>query len=47
MVLKFVYLTDLDDADPFDISGVDRGKENEKGKLGIEVTEIIIKIPLW
>ena len=26
LVLKFAYLNDLDDVDPFNISGVDRGK---------------------
>ena len=26
LVLKFAYLKDLDDVDPFNISGLDRGK---------------------
>ena len=32
LVLKFEYLKDLDDVDPFNISRVDRGKESEQGK---------------
>ena len=32
LVLKFAYLKDLEDVDPFNISGVDRRKESEQGK---------------
>ena len=35
---KFAYLKDLEDVDPFNISGVDWGKENEQGKGGVDVT---------
>ena len=38
LVLKFEILKDLDDKDPFNINGVDRGKESEQGKGGIYVT---------
>ena len=38
LVLKFEILKDLDDKDPLNINGVDRGKESEQGKGGIYVT---------
>ena len=41
LVLKFLYLKDLDDVDPFNISGVDDGKESEQGKGGVDVTTVI------
>ena len=41
LVLKFAYLKDLYDVDPFNISGVDGGKEIEQGKLGLDVTAVI------
>ena len=41
MVLKFAYLKDLEDVDPFNISGVDGGKESEQGELGVYVTTVI------
>ena len=46
-MLKFSYLKDLDDVDPFNISRVDGGKESEQGKGGVEVTtSITYKTPL-
>ena len=42
LVLKFVYLKDLDDVSSFNISGVEGGKESEQVKLGINVIVIII-----
>ena len=48
LVLKFVYLNNLEDVDPFNISGVDGGKEYEQGKGGLHFTAVITyKIPLW
>ena len=41
LVQIFLYLKDMDDVDPFNISGVDRGKESETGKLGINITTVI------
>ena len=41
LVLKFAYLKDLEDVDPFNISGVDRGRENEQGKGEADVTAVI------
>ena len=41
LVLKFAYLKDLDDVEPFNISGVDRGKESEHGRGGVDVTTVI------
>ena len=32
LVLKFLYLKDMEDVDPFNISGLDRGKESEQVK---------------
>ena len=32
LVLKFVYLKDIEDMDPFNISGVEGGREIENGK---------------
>ena len=41
LVLKFVYLKDLEDVDPFNISGVDGVKEGEQGKGGVDVIAVI------
>ena len=41
-MLKFVYLKDLDDVDPFNISGLYGGKESEQGKRGVDVTAVTI-----
>ena len=41
LVLKFAYMKDLDDVDPFNISRVDGGKESEQGKGGVNVTAVI------
>ena len=41
LVLKFTYLKDLGDLDPFNISGVDRGKERKQGKLVLDINTII------
>ena len=41
LVFKFAYLKDLDDVDPFNVCGVDEGKEVEQVKLGEYVTEMI------
>ena len=35
IVFKFDYLKDLDDVDPWNISGVNRVKESEQGKGGV------------
>ena len=40
-VVKFSYLKDLEDMDPFNISGVDRGKEGEQVKLVVDITAVI------
>ena len=37
MVLKFTYLEDLEDVDPFNISGVDGKKESEQGKVKVYI----------
>ena len=42
LVLKFAYLKDLEDVDPFNISGVYGGKESLQGKVGVDVTTVII-----
>ena len=48
MVLKFAYLKDMDNLDPLNISGVDRRKESEQGKVGVYVTTAITeKKPWW
>ena len=36
-----MFLKDLDDVDTFNISGVDRGKEGDHGKVGVDVTTVI------
>ena len=41
LVLKFAYLKDLEDVNPFNISGVDGGKESEQGKGGVDFTAVI------
>ena len=41
-MLQFAYLKDLDDVDPFNISGVDGGKESDQVKGGGDVTALII-----
>ena len=41
LVSKFAYLKDLEDMDPFNISGVDGGKEGEQGNGGVDVTVVI------
>ena len=41
LVLKFEYLKDMEGVDPFNISGVDGGKESDQRKLGVDVTEAI------
>ena len=41
LVLKFAYLKDLENMDPFSKSGVDRGKESEQGNGGVDVTTLI------
>ena len=41
LVLKFAYLKDLEDVDPFNISGVYGGKESVQGKGGVYVTTVI------
>ena len=40
-MLKFAHFKYLDDVDPFNIHGVDVGKEIEKGKGGVNVTAVI------
>ena len=35
LVVKFEYFKDMGDVDPFIISGVDGGKEQEQGKRGL------------
>ena len=42
LVLEFVYLKDLEDVDSFNISVVDRGKESEQGKGGLDITTVTI-----
>ena len=41
LVLQFEYLKDLEDVDPSSISGVDKGKESELEKGGVEFTAVI------
>ena len=41
LVLKFEYLKDLEGMDPFNISGVDGGKESSQVKGGVDVTAVI------
>ena len=41
LVLKFVYLKDLDDLDTFNISGLDGENESEKEKGRLDITAII------
>ena len=41
LVLKFAYLKDLDDVDPFNIIGVDISKESEQGKGRVYITAVI------
>ena len=41
LVLKFAYLKDIGGVDPFNISGVDGGKESEQGNVGVDVTAVI------
>ena len=41
MVLRFAYLKDPDDVYPFNISGLDIGKESKQGKVGVELTAVI------
>ena len=41
LVSKFSFLKDLDDVDPFNISGLDGGKEIEKGKGEVDFTAVI------
>ena len=45
-MLKFVYLKDMVDVDPFNISVVDIGKLSEQSKAGIDVriTQISLRI---
>ena len=41
LVLKFAYFKDMEDVDPFNISGLDRGKETEQGEVRVHVTALI------
>ena len=41
LVLKFSYLEDMDDVDPFNISGVYGVKESEQVKVVVDVTAVI------
>ena len=41
MVVKFEYLKNLDDVDPFNISGVVRGGKSEHGKGGVYINSFI------
>ena len=41
LVFKFVYLKDMEYVDPFNISGVDRGKEIEQVNGRVDVTSVI------
>ena len=40
-MLKFEYLKDLDDVDPFNIIGVDGGGGIEQVKVGVDATAVI------
>ena len=47
LVLQFVYLKDLDDMDPFNISIIEGEKYSKEGKGGVYVTKVITyKSPL-
>ena len=41
LVLKISYMKDLEDVDPFNISGSDGGKESEHGKGGVDANELV------
>ena len=40
-VFKFEYSKDLDEVDPFNISGLYGGKTSEHGNVGVEFTSVI------
>ena len=40
LVLKFTYLKGMDCVDPFNISGIDGGKESEQRKGGVDVNGV-------
>ena len=40
LVSKLAHLKDMEDMDPFIISGVDGGKESEQGKGGLDLTTV-------
>ena len=40
-MLKFAYLKDLDDVDPFDMNVIDGGKESEQVNGGLEIKVVI------
>ena len=42
LVLQFLHLKDLDNMDSFNRSGLDRGMKSKKGKLGVDVTELVM-----
>ena len=41
LVLKFEYLKDLEDVEPFNISGLDGGKVSEQGKGRVDGTTLV------
>ena len=41
LVLKFAHLKDMEEMYPFNIIGVEGGKESEQGKGGVDVTAVI------
>ena len=41
LVLKISYIKDLEDVDPFNISGSDGVKESEHGKGGVDANELV------
>ena len=41
LVLKFVYVKDLNHMYPFNVSILDGGKESEQGKGGVDVNVVI------
>ena len=41
LVIKFVYLKDLDDVDPFNINGVYGGGSRKQGKVGLYFTTLL------